>query len=71
MNIVAGGARIRLGVDQRDQLTRFARYGLPLAIGGLSFALYNASDRLVVAYLSARRRPANSASPPTSRASSS
>jgi O-antigen/teichoic acid export membrane protein len=53
MNIVGGGARIRLGqFYQRDQLTRFARYGLPLAIGGLSFALYSASDRLVVAYLS-------------------
>jgi O-antigen/teichoic acid export membrane protein len=53
LNIVGGGARIRLGAFyQRDQLTRFGRYGLPLAIGGLSFALYSASDRLVVAYLS-------------------
>jgi O-antigen/teichoic acid export membrane protein len=52
MNFAGGGAPVRpRAFYQRDQLTRFARYGLPLSIGGLSFALYSASDRLVVAYL--------------------
>jgi O-antigen/teichoic acid export membrane protein len=49
LNIAGDGARIRL--YRRDHLAKFARYGLPLSIGGLSFALYSASDRLVVAYV--------------------
>jgi O-antigen/teichoic acid export membrane protein len=49
MNIVGGGARVH--VYPRAQLAKFARYGLPLSIGGLSIALYSTSDRLVVAYL--------------------
>lgn len=36
---------------QPSQMMQFARYGLPLSIGGLSGALYSASDRLIVAYL--------------------
>ncbi|HEY4403778.1 MAG TPA: lipopolysaccharide biosynthesis protein [Xanthobacteraceae bacterium] len=36
---------------ERDHIAQFVRYGLPLSIGGLSFALYSAGDRLVVAYL--------------------
>lgn len=36
---------------QSEQLKQFARYGLPLSIGGLSNALYTTSDRLIVAYL--------------------
>src|SRR5262249_27962310 len=36
---------------ERDQLAQLARYGLPLAIGGLSVALYSMSDRLIVAYI--------------------
>jgi len=47
----AAGNRNRIARWQRSQLTQFARYGLPLSIGGLSGALYSASDRLIVAYL--------------------
>ena len=36
---------------QGEQLKQFARYGLPLSIGGLSNAIYTTSDRLIVAYL--------------------
>jgi O-antigen/teichoic acid export membrane protein len=41
----------RIARWQPTQLMRFARYGLPLSIGGLSGALYSTSDRLIVAYL--------------------
>jgi O-antigen/teichoic acid export membrane protein len=49
--INAAGNRKRIARWQRSQLRQFARYGLPLSIGGLSGALYSASDRLIVAYL--------------------
>jgi O-antigen/teichoic acid export membrane protein len=45
------GDRVRIAHWQRAQLVQLARYGLPLTIGGLSGALYSASDRLIVAYL--------------------
>jgi O-antigen/teichoic acid export membrane protein len=45
------GAGTRIARWQPGQLMQFARYGLPLSIGGLSGALYSASDRLIVAYL--------------------
>lgn len=41
----------RLNTYRREHLIKFARYGLPLSVGGLSFGLYSVSDRLVVAYL--------------------
>jgi O-antigen/teichoic acid export membrane protein len=47
---VAGSSK-RIARWQPTQLMQFARYGLPLSIGGLSGALYSASDRLIVAYL--------------------
>jgi O-antigen/teichoic acid export membrane protein len=49
INFAGGGKRIARW--QPGQLMQFARYGLPLSIGGLSGALYSASDRLIVAYL--------------------
>jgi O-antigen/teichoic acid export membrane protein len=45
------GNRVRIARWQRTQLMQFARYGLPLSIGGLLGALYSSSDRLIVAYL--------------------
>jgi O-antigen/teichoic acid export membrane protein len=45
------GNHKRMARWQRSQLRQFARYGLPLSIGGLSGALYATSDRLIVAYL--------------------
>ncbi len=47
---MAGSGR-GMGKWQGEQLKQFARYGLPLSIGGLSNALYTTSDRLIVAYL--------------------
>jgi O-antigen/teichoic acid export membrane protein len=47
INFAGGGTRVSRW--QRTQLVQFARYGLPLSIGGLTSALY--SDRLIVAYL--------------------
>ena len=41
----------RIARWRRDQLVQLARYGLPLAIGGLSVAVYSMCDRLIVAYL--------------------
>jgi O-antigen/teichoic acid export membrane protein len=49
MNVAGSGTRIARW--QPAQLVQFARYGLPLSLGGLSGALYAASDRLIVAYL--------------------
>jgi O-antigen/teichoic acid export membrane protein len=49
LNILDDGGRLQF--DNRVHLMKFVRYGLPLSVGGLSFALYSASDRLVVAYL--------------------
>jgi O-antigen/teichoic acid export membrane protein len=49
VNMATNGERVH--PYQRDHLVKFVRYGLPLSVGGLSFALYSASDRLVVAYL--------------------
>jgi len=49
MNVAGSGTQIARW--QPTQLVQFARYGLPLSIGGLSGALYAASDRLIVAYL--------------------
>jgi len=46
---VGGGAPMRL--VQREHIGQFVRYGLPLSIGGLLFALYSTGDRLIVAYL--------------------
>jgi O-antigen/teichoic acid export membrane protein len=45
------GTGVRMARWQRTQLLQFARYGLPLSIGGLLGALYSSSDRLIVAYL--------------------
>jgi O-antigen/teichoic acid export membrane protein len=45
------GTSTRMARWQRTQLIQFARYGLPLSIGGLLGALYSSSDRLIVAYL--------------------
>jgi O-antigen/teichoic acid export membrane protein len=50
LNIDHAGGR-QFVLFQREHLLQFARYGLPLSLGGLSFALYSVSDRLVVAYL--------------------
>ncbi|ABD86239.1 lipopolysaccharide biosynthesis protein [Rhodopseudomonas palustris] len=50
LNAIDGKAP-RISRYRRDQLMQFARYGLPLSLGGLSMALYSTSDRLVVAYL--------------------
>ncbi len=49
LNIVGDNSKIARW--QRDQLVQLARYGLPLAIGGLSVAVYSMCDRLIVAYL--------------------
>jgi O-antigen/teichoic acid export membrane protein len=48
-NVLDDAARVHF--DASGYLMKFARYGLPLTLGGLSFALYSASDRLIVAYL--------------------
>jgi O-antigen/teichoic acid export membrane protein len=45
------GETARVAPWQQSQLAQFARFGLPLTIGGLAGALYAASDRLIVAYL--------------------
>ncbi|MGY8665106.1 oligosaccharide flippase family protein [Bradyrhizobium sp. UFLA05-109] len=45
------GDSTRIARWEPDQLAQLARYGLPLAIGGLSVAVYSMSDRLIVAYL--------------------
>jgi O-antigen/teichoic acid export membrane protein len=45
------GESARVAPWQQSQLVQFARFGLPLTIGGLAGALYAASDRLIVAYL--------------------
>jgi O-antigen/teichoic acid export membrane protein len=49
--INVAGSPVQIARWQPAQLKQFARYGLPLSIGGLSAALYAASDRLIVAYL--------------------
>jgi O-antigen/teichoic acid export membrane protein len=49
LNVLDDATRVHF--DAHGYLTKFVRYGLPLTLGGLSFALYSASDRLVVAYL--------------------
>jgi O-antigen/teichoic acid export membrane protein len=49
INLAGGGTQVSRW--QRTQLVQFARYGLPLSIGGLTSALYSTSDRLIVAYL--------------------
>ena len=49
LNLAGDGTRIARW--QKSQFMQFARYGLPLTLGGLSVALYSTSDRLIVAYL--------------------
>jgi O-antigen/teichoic acid export membrane protein len=49
LNVLDDATRVHF--DAPAHLMKFVRYGLPLTLGGLSFALYSASDRLVVAYL--------------------
>lgn len=46
-----GGGGAKPARYRSDDLTKFMTYGLPLALGGLSIALYSTSDRLVVAYM--------------------
>jgi O-antigen/teichoic acid export membrane protein len=41
----------RVGADQFAFMRRFVRYGMPLAVAGIVFAVYAAVDRLAVAYL--------------------
>jgi len=36
---------------ERQHLVQFARYGLPMSLGGLSVAIYSTIDRLLVAYV--------------------
>lgn len=49
LNVASNGSKC--GPCDRDHLMQFARYGLPLSLGGLSVAIYSTVDRLMVAYL--------------------
>lgn len=48
LNVASTGTKF--AACDRDHLMQFARYGLPLSLGGLSVAIYSTVDRLMVAY---------------------
>jgi O-antigen/teichoic acid export membrane protein len=48
LNVTTSGAKFSRA--DRQHLAQFARYGLPMSLGGLSVAIYSTIDRLLVAY---------------------